>query len=136
MNYLTIEETAQLLKLKPSTVRRNIRCGLIPAHRIGGFNAHWRIDEMELRRHMSGLEAVRRDCVLLEAGMEKTPSEEMQYDELCRRLRKLSALGLLHCVRPLLDKYGVKQIDQLHPRHYASFRAGLMRLGRAMEGVK
>lgn len=130
MAYLTIEETGVLLKLKPSTVRRHIRNGLIPAQRLGGFNAPWRIDELKLRQTMAGLESVRRDCVVFDKGMGKTPSEEVQYEELNRRLKKLNVLGILDTVRPLLDKFGAKQIYDLHPKHYASFRAGLMRLGR------
>jgi hypothetical protein len=62
-------------------------------------------------------------------GAPKSPSESLQYDEICRRLQKLQKLGLLGAVRPLLDKYDAKQIDTLHPRHYGAFRAGLMRLG-------
>ncbi len=130
MTYLTIEETGALLKLKPSTVRRHIRAGLIPAQRLGGFNAPWRIDELNLRQTMAGLESVRRDCVVFDEGIGKTPSETLQYEELRRRLTKLKVLGLLNTVRPLLDKFGAKQLDDLHPKHYASFRAGLMRLGR------
>lgn len=128
--YLTIEETATLLKLKPSTVRRHIRNGLIPAQRLGGFNAPWRIDELKLRHTMEGLESVRRDCEVFDEGMRKTPSEELQYEELRRRLTKLKALGILNTVRPLLDRFGAKQLEDLHPSLYASFRAGLMRLGR------
>ncbi len=132
--YLTIEETAALLKLKTSTVRRHVRKGLIPAQRVGGFNAPWRIDELELRKTMSGLNSMRRDMGTFDEWLKaKTPSEELQYTELCQRLQKLQKLGLLHTVRPLLDKYGAKQIDDLHPRHYAGFRGGLMRLGIKME---
>jgi len=133
--FLTIEETGVLLKLKPSTVRRHIRNGLIPAQRLGGFNAPWRIDELKLRQTMAGLESVRRDCEAFNEGMGKSPSEQLQYDELLRRLSKLKVLGILNTVRPLLDKFGAKQLDDLHPKHYASFRAGLMRLGRKVEGA-
>ena len=132
MAYLTIDETAALLKLKPSTVKRHVRCGLIPAQRIGGFNSPWRVDELQLRQSMAGLESVRRDAAFFDEGMAvlgKTPSEELQCEELCRRLLKLKKLGLLHLVRPLLDKFDAKQFDDLHPKHYAKFRAGLMRLG-------
>lgn len=135
MTYLTIEETGALLKLKPSTVRRHIRAGLIPAQRLGGFNAPWRVDELKLRQTMAGLESVRRDCVVFDEGIGKTPSEELQYEELRRRLTKLKVLGILNTVRPLLDRYGAKQLDDLHPRHYASFRAGLMRMGRKVGGA-
>lgn len=128
--YLTVEETGILLKLKSSTVRRHIRAGLIPAQRLGGFNAPWRIDELRLRQAMAGLDAVRRDCEAFNEGIGKSPSEQLQYEELGRRLKKLQTLGVINAVRPLLDKYGAKQIDDLHPNHYASFRAGLMRLGR------
>ena len=48
---------------------------------------------------------------------------------------KLKALGLLYTVRPLLNKFGAKQLDDLHPKHYASFRAGLMRMGRKVGGA-
>ncbi len=133
--FLTIEETGALLKLKPSTVRRHVRAGLIPAQKIGGFNAPWRIDELKLRQTMAGLESVRRDCEIFDEGMGKTPSEELQYEELRRRLKKLRVLGILNSVRPLLDKYGAKQLDDLHPKHYASFRAGLMRMGRKVVGA-
>jgi len=129
MAYLTVTETAALLKLKPSTVKRHIRCGLIPAQRIGGFNSPWRVDELQLRQSMAGLESVRRDGGIFAEHMGKTASEEAQYDELGRRLAKLQKLGLLHLVRPLLDKYDAKQLVDLHPQHYPKFRAGLMRLG-------
>ncbi len=129
MAYLTVTETAALLKLKASTVKRHIRCGLIPAQRIGGFNSPWRIDELQLRQSMAGLESIRRDGALFTEHMGKTASEEVQYDELGRRLAKLQRLGMLHLVRPLLDKYGAKQLNDLHPRDYPKFRAGLMRLG-------
>ena len=84
---------------------------------------------------MAGLESVRRDCEIFDEGMGKTPSEELQYEELRRRLMKLKALGLLNTVRPLLNKFGAKQLDDLHPKHYASFRAGLMRMGRKVGGA-
>jgi len=121
-----------LLKLKPSTVKRHIRCGLIPAQRIGGFNSPWRVDELQLRQSMAGLESVRRDAAFFTEGIAtlgKTPSEELQFEELGRRLAKMQKLGLLHLVRPLLDKYDAKQLVDLHPQHYPKFRAGLMRLG-------
>ena len=58
----------------------------------------------------------------------------MQYDELTRRLTRLkSVLGNLNAVRPLLEEFGAHQIDDLHPRHYPSFRGKLMRLTRGLK---
>lgn len=135
--YLTIQEVAEQLKMKESTVRRKIRQGLIPAQRVGGFNSPWRIDPIQLRATMNGLTAMRRDMEVFNVLLDgKTPSEQMQFDELKRRLLKMQAItGTLAPVRPLLDKYGAKQLDDLHPRHYASFRAHLMRLSRGLGKV-
>lgn len=135
--YMTIQEVAEQLKMKESTVRRKIRQGLIPAHRVGGFNSPWRIDPIQLRHTMNGLTNMRRDMEVFDVLVDgKTPSEAMQYDELKRRLLKLQTVtGTLAPVRPLLDKFGAKQIDDLHPRYYASFRAHLMRLSRGLGKV-
>jgi len=130
--YMTIQEVAEQLKMKVSTVQRKIRQGLIPAQRVGGFNSPWRIDPIQLRQTMNGLTNMRRDMEFFDALVDgKTPSEQLQFDELKRRLQKLQAItGTLAPVRPLLDKFGAKQLDDLHPRYYASFRAHLMRLSR------
>ena len=132
--YMTIQEVAEQLKMKVSTVQRKIRQGLIPAHRIGGFNSPWRIDPIQLRHTMNGLTNMRRDMDVFDALVDgKTPSEQMQYDELKRRLLKLQeTIGTLAPVRPLLDKFGARQFDDLHPHYYASFRAYLMRLSRGL----
>ena len=132
--YMSIQEVAEQLRMTVSTVQRKIRQGLIPAHRVGGFNSPWRVDPIQLRATMNGLTGMRRDMEFFDALVDgKTPSEQMQFDELKRRLVKLQATtGTLTPVRPLLDKYGAKQLDDLHPRHYASFRAYLMLLSRGL----
>ena len=64
MAYLTIEEAAEMLKMKPSTIRRKIRDGLVPVHRLGGSTCPARIDSLELRHAMSGLSTLHRDMEL------------------------------------------------------------------------
>lgn len=134
--YLTIDEAAEQLKMKPSTVRRKIRQGLIPARRIGGFNTPWRIDPIELRAVMNGLEKSRRDGEFAELLGVTTSSEAVQYAELERRCIKLARA--LNDSRPIFtilrDQFGVSKLADLHPRDYAPFRGKLMRLSRGLTG--
>ena len=49
--YYTIREVAEILKVKETTVRHNIKTGQIAANKtIGG----WRITETELKRLLKG----------------------------------------------------------------------------------
>jgi len=51
MNYLTVEDVAQRLKMHPNTIRRAIRAGKIFASRPStGKKAPFRIAETELER--------------------------------------------------------------------------------------
>lgn len=52
----TVEETADLLRLNPQTVRAKLRSGEFRGVRIGnGPNAHWRIPAGELQRLTGGI---------------------------------------------------------------------------------
>lgn len=57
MNFLTVEEFAQRLKLHPRTIHRAIKEGKIYASRpSGGKRAPYRISESELERlHFQGM---------------------------------------------------------------------------------
>jgi len=57
MNFLTVEEFAEKLKMHPSTVRRAIKQGKIFASRPSiGKRAPYRISESELERiHLQGM---------------------------------------------------------------------------------
>ena len=46
---LTIEETANLLRVSPRTIRRRIYAGEIGAYRLG---RQWRIARIELEEHL------------------------------------------------------------------------------------
>ena len=51
MNFLTVEEFAERIKMHPGTIRRSIRQGKIYASRPGiGKRSPYRIDESELER--------------------------------------------------------------------------------------
>ena len=51
MNFLTVEEFAERMKIHPTSVRRAIKKGKIFASRIGvGIQAPFRIAESELER--------------------------------------------------------------------------------------
>ena len=130
--FLTINEAAVELKMRPSTIRRKIKEGLIPAYRLGGLTAPVRIDAVELKQIMGGLCSTRCDMELFDKHGPKTRSEEMQYDELNRRCMKLAGIVGAKRIFELLQEFDTKTLSELHPRHYASFRGKLMRLTRGL----
>jgi len=51
MNFLTVDEFAEKLKLHPSSIRKHIREGTIFASKLGsGKRSHYRIPDSELER--------------------------------------------------------------------------------------
>jgi excisionase family DNA binding protein len=58
MNFLTVEEFAQRMKMHPGTVRRAIKSGKVYASRVSptGLKGPFRIAESELERlHLQGM---------------------------------------------------------------------------------
>lgn len=130
---LTVEEAAVALRMRPSTVKAKLRVGLLPGYKLGGSTSPWRVDIDELKRVRRAAMHARFSADAFEV-LHRTPSEVQQFNELTMRIRKLNEiLGTLQPVRPLLDKFGAKQLDDLHPKYYASFRAGLLKLTRGLE---
>ena len=127
--YLTIDEVAAELKLKPSTIKRHIKNGLLPGCRLGGFNAPVRIERDELKRIMRGLQSMRNDMELF-SGHNRNPSEQMRFDELNRRCTKLAETIGPKVVFDVLKEFGVERLGDLHPRYYEGFRGKLMCLSR------
>lgn len=130
--YLTINDAAAELKMRPSTIRRKIKEGIIPAYRLGGLAAPVRIDAGELKQIMGGLCSTRRDMEMFDKYGPKTRSEEMQYDDLNRRCMKLAGIVGAGRIFKLLQEFDTKTLSELHPRHYASFRGKLLRLTRGL----
>lgn len=130
--FLTVPEAAKQLKLQPSTIKRKIKEGLIPAYRLGGSCSPLRIDADELKRIVGGLGGMRRDMELFDKHSPKTRSEEMQYEELNRRCLKLAGIVGADRIFELLQSFGTNTLSELHPRHYASFRGKLLRLTRGL----
>lgn len=130
--FLTVPEAAKQLKLQPSTIKRKIKQGLIPAYRLGGSCSPLRIDADELKQIVGGLSGARRDMEIFDKHGPKTLSEEMQYDELDRRCMKLAGIVGPDRIFELLQAFDTKTLSELHPRHYASFRGKLMRLTRGL----
>ena len=130
--FLTVSEAAKQLKMQPSTIKRKIKEGLIPAYRLGGLAAPLRIDADELKRIVGGLGSTGRDMELFDRHGPKTRSEKMQYDELNRRCMKLAGIIGPEPIFELLKQSDTKTLSELHPRHYGSFRGKLMRLARGL----
>ena len=130
--FLTVSEAAKQLKMQPSTIKRKIKEGLIPAYRLGGSCSPVRIDADELKQIVGGLGGTRRDMELFDKHCPKTRSEEMQYDELNRRCMKLAGIVGPDRIFVLLQAFSTKTLSELHPQHYASFRAKLIRLTRGL----
>ncbi len=130
--FLTVSEAAKQLKMQPSTIKRKIKEGLIPAYRLGGLTAPVRIDADELKQIVGGLSGTRRDMEMFDKHGPKTRSEEMQYDELNRRCLKLAGIVGPDRIFELLQAFDTKTLSELHPRHYASFRGKLLRLTRGL----
>jgi len=129
--YLTVSEAAKALKMQPSTIKRKIKEGLIPAYRLGGSTSPVRIDEQELRQIVGGLANNGRNMQMFDAH-NKTPSEEAQFDELNRRCVKVAGLIGPSRIHDLLKSFDVQELGLLHPKHYASFRGKLLRLTRCL----
>lgn len=129
--FLSINEAAAELKMRPSTIRRKIKEGLITAYRLGGSCSPLRIDPLQLRQAIVGLNSVRSNMALFDAGV-KTPSEQMQYDELDRRCVKLATVIGPEKIFSLLKEFGAGKLTDLHPSHYCSFRGKLLRLSRGL----
>lgn len=49
---LTVQEVAERLKVTPLTVRRWINAGDMPASKLGGDKAGWRIDEDDVTAYV------------------------------------------------------------------------------------
>ena len=130
--FLTVSEAAKQLKMQPSTIKRKIKEGLIPAYRLGGSCSPLRIDAGELKQIVGGLGGMRRDMEMFDKHGPKTRSEEMQYDELNRRCLKLAGIVGPDRVFELLQAFDTKTLSELHPNHYASFRGKLLRLTRGL----
>lgn len=128
MGFLSVIEAAEKLGVQPSTVKRYVRKGMIPAMRLGGSTGPLRIDPQALAKVLSGV----RTTVVCADAFEKfgprNPSETAQFDELNRRCMKLAeAIGPEKIIH-ILKGFGVGRLDDLHPRYYASFRGKLLRL--------
>jgi excisionase family DNA binding protein len=50
MRYLTVEDVASVLKVKPKTAWKYLKSGQIPAFRVGG---RWRVNETDLETWIS-----------------------------------------------------------------------------------
>jgi excisionase family DNA binding protein len=90
--YLTVAEAAMLLRVAPSTVRRWIREGDLPAHRIGRRRVGLRRDDLSNLITPVRPAAETKDSVTVNepiVGSRLTPEEKVRALEAMNRLKVL-----------------------------------------------
>ena len=114
---------AKHLGVHIDTINRYVKSGKLPTpFRLAGRTG----PTCQSYFNIADVKALRQP--LMPESRAAKQSEQAQYLEIERRVKKIaSALGL-DCIKALLVEFDTQYLDALHPRHYPAFRCRLMKM--------
>jgi len=116
-------ELAKYLGLHVDSINRYVKSGKLPTpFRLAGRTG----PTCQSYFNIADVKALRQP--LMPESMAAKQSEQAQFNEIERRVKKIASAIGLDCIKHLLAEFDTQYVDSLHPKHYSAFRSRLMKL--------